>query len=117
MTIQIKRIYDQQSEDDGFRVLVDRLWPRGISKEKASLDEWLKELGPSNELRKWFNHEDEKFEQFKEKYIEELKVGLAKESFDKLQKIVKENKKTTLLYAAKNTEHNQAVVLLSLLEK
>ncbi|HRQ98339.1 MAG TPA: DUF488 family protein, partial [Candidatus Saccharibacteria bacterium] len=68
MTVQIKRIYDEPAETDGYRVLVDRLWPRGVSKEKAALDEWIKEVGPTDELRKWFGHQPERYSEFKTKY-------------------------------------------------
>jgi uncharacterized protein YeaO (DUF488 family) len=72
MKVQIKRIYEDKEENDGKRILVDRIWPRGVSKEDASLDEWLKEIAPSPDLRKWFNHEPERFEQFKNEYMKEL---------------------------------------------
>lgn len=116
MSVSIKRIYEDASDQDGFRVLVDRVWPRGISKEKAKLDEWLKEIGPSTELRKWFNHEDDKFEEFEKKYNEELQSGKQKEAFEKLQSCTKNHKHITLLYGAKNETHNQAVVLKNILK-
>lgn len=110
--IKTRRIYDKKKEDDGIRILVDRLWPRGVSKEEAQLDYWLKELGPSNELRKWFNHEGKKFAQFKEKYKEELKQGDQQEAFKKLKEIIKEtDKDITLLFGAKDEENNNAKVL------
>ncbi len=111
--IKTKRIYEEASADDGYRVLVDRLWPRGVSKEKALLDEWLKEMGPSTELRKWFNHVDERFEEFKTRYKEELKSQ--EESLKHLRKIA-DKQTLTLLFGAKNEQHNQAVVLLEVLE-
>lgn len=107
--IKIKRIYEEKSKDDGFRILVDRLWPRGVSKEKAHLDLWLKEIAPSNELRKSFGHDPEKWEEFQKKYLAELK--LKKEFLKQIKQIIKENKTITLLYAAKDTEHNNALVL------
>lgn len=117
MAIKIKRVYEDPAIEDGVRILVDRLWPRGVSKEEAELDEWLKEIGPSTELRKWFNHDSSKFEQFKKKYQEELKSGDSKEAFEKLKGIVKDNneKQITLLFAAKNKKENQAVVLKEIL--
>jgi len=114
MTIHIKRVYDESSAEDGFRVLVDRLWPRGVSKDKAKLDEWLKEVGPSNELRKWFDHDPAKYDEFERRYKKELAHNAA---FAELEKIVKENQTVTLLYSAHDTEHNQAVVLKAYLER
>ncbi len=117
MRIKIKRIYEKATEEDGFRILVDRLWPRGVSKEDAKLDEWLKEIGPSTELRKWFNHEPSKFEQFKRKYKDELKSGSSKEALEKLQTIIEDNdQQITLLFGAKNETENQAVVLKGILD-
>lgn len=110
--IKLKRIYDDPSGNDGYRVLVDRLWPRGVSKEDAKLDEWDKELAPSTELRKWFDHKEERFKEFSKRYREELKDK--KELLDKLRE--KANNKTLcLLYAAKDAELNQAVVLKDVL--
>lgn len=111
--IQIKRIYDAPKKEDGYRVLVDRIWPRGISKEDAQLDDWLKEIAPTTPLRKWFDHEPAKFEVFTEKYTIEL------EDRSEILRALKNNAKTitlTLLYGAKDTEHNQAVVLKAVLE-
>lgn len=106
--IKIKRIYEHPHKSDGFRVLVDRLWPRGISKENAHLDEWAKELSPSPTLRKWFNHTPEKWEEFKLKYLTELKHNNEVEVFLNNHK----NKKNiTLLYGAKDTKHTHALVL------
>lgn len=117
MSIRIKRIYEEASSDDGVRILVDRLWPRGVLKEDAKLDEWLKEVGPSTTLRKWFNHESSKFEQFKEKYKDELKSGDSKDALEKLNAIVKDNnRQITLLFGAKNEQENQAVVLKEILD-
>lgn len=106
--VKIKRIYEPFENKDGFRILVDRLWPRGISKKDAFVDLWLKEVAPTSELRKWFNHEPEKFNEFKSKYKEELKNN---EDFIKLQKMIKEKNQVTLLYSAKDKKHNQAVVI------
>jgi uncharacterized protein YeaO (DUF488 family) len=82
MNIQLKRIYEAGSKDDGYRILVDRLWPRGFTKEKAALDLWLKEIAPSNELRKWFGHDPDKWKEFQKKYRQELKQN-KEESFKK----------------------------------
>src|SRR5690625_5168289 len=116
MTVKLKRIYDDYAKHDGKRILVDRVWPRGVSKEDAALDEWFKEIGPSKELRQWFNHDSEKFEEFKKKYHKELQDGEQKASYDKLKAIQKENNTITLVYAAKDEEHNQAQVLKEMLE-
>ncbi len=113
MEIQIKRIYENASKSDGYRVLVDRIWPRGISKEKANLDEWLKDIAPSTELRKWFDHKKERFDEFSKKYFKELKNQ--PELVEKL-KIIAAEKQLTLLYGAKNEKYNQAVVLKNFLE-
>lgn len=112
--MKIKRVYEKPERDDGYRILVDRLWPRGISKASAEIDEWIKEIAPSTELRKWFNHEPEKFSEFKKRYKEELKTQVAE-----LKKIheISQKKKITLLYSAKDTQYNQAVVLLEVLQK
>jgi uncharacterized protein YeaO (DUF488 family) len=113
--IKIKRIYESAAEEDGFRILVDRLWPRGIKKEKAKIDMWLKEIAPSNELRKWFSHDPEKWEEFKKKYAKELaaKQPLLKE----IRQIEKEKGTVTLLYSARDVGHNNAMALRAVLEK
>ncbi|HEY1835461.1 MAG TPA: DUF488 family protein [Candidatus Saccharimonadales bacterium] len=112
--VAIKRIYNPTEPSDGYRVLVDRLWPRGVSKEKARLDGWLKEVAPSEKLRKWFGHKPERFEMFRKKYREELKTNPAREQ---LEAVVKAYPAVTLLYAAHDPEHNQARVLCELLAK
>ena len=112
--IKIKRIYDQPQSEDGYRVLVDRLWPRGISKEDASLDEWIKDIGPSNELRKWFGHIPERFPEFEQKYLDELK---GKTDILIHLKSIAQQKAMTLVYSAKDQQHNQAVVLLKALNQ
>jgi len=114
MTIKIKRIYEPYTASDGFRVLVDRLWPRGIKKETARIDLWLKEAAPSNELRKWFDHDPEKWKAFITKYRAELKGSPA---LDQLRTLVNEHKVVTLLYGAKDEQHNQAVALAQFLDK
>jgi uncharacterized protein YeaO (DUF488 family) len=107
--LKIKRIYESPQKDDGFRVLVDRLWPRGVSKEKAHLDLWLKEIGPSDALRKWFGHDPKRWTQFAAKYKKELSSHA--DLVGQMRKIVKDHGDVTLLYSAHDTEHNQAVVL------
>jgi uncharacterized protein YeaO (DUF488 family) len=111
--IRIKRIYDAPSQNDGYRVLADRLWPRGIKKEKAGIDLWLKDAAPSNELRKWFNHEPQKWGDFKKRYFTELehKQGILGPIIEKLAEGV------TLLYSAKDRQHDNAVALKEYLEK
>lgn len=112
---KIKRVYDKKGKDDGFRILVDRLWPRGMSKEKAQVDFWLKEIAPSNKLRKWFDHDPEKWPEFQNRFKKELNEN--KDSVDILKKKIKENKNVTLVYAAKDKEHNNAVFLRDYLNK
>lgn len=107
--IKIKRIYVAPSKSDGFRILVDRLWPRGVSKEKAKLDLWLKDIAPSGELRKWFGHDPKKWPMFRKKYRDELKNN--KEIVAELEKTIKEKKNVTLLYAAKDEDYNEAVLI------
>lgn len=113
MKTSIKRVYEPAAKSDGYRVLVDRLWPRGLTKEKAAVDLWLKEIAPSTELRKWFQHDPEKWSQFQTKYKKELKEN--DEVVDQLKKEIKKHK-VTLLYGAKDEEHNEARVLLKYLE-
>lgn len=112
-TLSIKRVYDEPSASDGVRILVDRLWPRGESKEKAHIDLWLKEVAPSTNLRKWFNHEPAKFEEFSKKYSEELKNN---NSVNQIIDILK-RKNVSLIYAAKDEQINQAVVLRNFILK
>lgn len=114
MQIQLKRIYEEAAKNDGTRILVDRIWPRGVSQEDAHLDGWMKEIAPSTELRKWFGHKEERFQEFSKKYETELKSKpeLIKKLLDKADKIL-----LTLLYGAKDETHNQAVVLNKFLLK
>ncbi|MDA6065853.1 DUF488 domain-containing protein [Idiomarina abyssalis] len=114
MTIQLKRIYDDASSDDGYRVLVDKLWPRGISKDAANLDEWIKDIAPSNELRKWFHSNRSEWGEFRNRYLSELKKH--KEALRDLASKAS-SEKVTLLYSSKDTEHNNAVVLKEYLNK
>lgn len=111
--IQVKRIYDSVTEDDGYRVLTDRLWPRGFSKEDAKVDLWMKEIAPSTELRKWFHHDPDKWMEFQQRYKDELVNK--KELIDQLLKLEKEKKVITLLFSAKDREKNQAMVLIEVL--
>lgn len=111
--IKLKRAYDAPESDDGFRVLVDRLWPRGVSKDKAKVDLWLKEIAPSTELRKWFNHEPPKWPAFHDRYFAELDANRA--LVDELMAHV-HHEKVTLVYSAKDSERNQAVALKEYLD-
>jgi uncharacterized protein YeaO (DUF488 family) len=113
-TLKTKRVYDTQSKDDGFRVFVERLWPRGISKEKAAIDLWLKEIAPSTELRKWFNHDPTKWNEFLKRYHLEIK-----DRPDLFQQILDPLKKgnVTLLYGSKEERFNAATALASFLQQ
>jgi len=113
-TFLIKRIYNQPAPADGARVLVDRLWPRGVSKERAALDLWLKEIAPSTELRTWFNHEPQKFAAFSQKYTDELSHNPA---VAELEALAAKHATVTLLYGAKDPAINQAVVLQKFLKQ
>lgn len=116
LPVKIKRAYEEVEKEDGIRILVDRLWPRGISKEDLKIDHWMKEVAPSDELRKWFNHEEEKFDEFKERYKKELNEE--EDALDKLKEItIQEKKKISLIYGAKDEKHNQAVVLKEILDR
>ncbi|QZO10946.1 DUF488 domain-containing protein [Enterococcus raffinosus] len=115
--LQIKRAYLPASSSDGYRVLVDRLWPRGKSKETEKIDLWLKEIAPSPELRKWFNHEADKYAEFTVRYREELQTGSPKEALEKLKQVLKDHETVTLVYGAKNETQNNAQVLYDLLAK
>jgi len=112
--IKIKRVYEKAEESDGIRILVDRLWPRGIKKEEAKVDYWLKEISPSNELRKWFSHDFNKWEEFKNKYFNEL--NSKKELINFLLELIKKNSNVTLLYSAKEEKYNNAVALKEYLQ-
>lgn len=116
MSFVIKRAYEPVSDDDGKRILVDRLWPRGVSKEKAHLDGWFKEVAPDTELRKWFKHDPDKFKEFTKKYDEELMKDPEKQALvQQLLDMGKEGK-VTLVYSAKDEQDNDAVVLKAYLE-
>jgi uncharacterized protein YeaO (DUF488 family) len=114
MSIQIKRAYEPASPRDGVRVLVDRLWPRGISRDKLKLDAWMKELAPSNELRKWFHHDVEHWSEFEKRYFKEL--GQQPEKVAELRKQAR-RRTVTLVYGARDETHNNAVALKKYLER
>lgn len=114
MSVQTKRAYDVEDKDKGYRVLVDRLWPRGVSKDDLGLDEWRKDLAPSDELRKWFGHDPERWSEFKKRYKKELSDK--KDDIEHLRKKAK-RRKVLLLFGAKDEEHNQAVVLRDMIAK
>jgi len=109
MKVNVKRIYEEYKKSDGYRILVDRLWPRGIKKGKAQIDLWMKEVAPSTALRKWFAHDTDKWPDFVSKYKKELHGSMA---FRELMTLVKKHKKVTLLFSASDEEHNQAVALM-----
>lgn len=113
--IRVKRVYEAPAPDDGTRVLIDRLWPRGISKERAHLALWLKEIAPSDELRTWFGHDPDKFAEFRQRYEAELAAGVAREALSKLRELA-QNGPLTLVFAARDAEHANARVLQNLLE-
>lgn len=113
--IKIKRIYNKPEKEEGYRIFVDRLWSRGLSKNKVRIDLWLKEIAPSDTLRKWFSHDPGKWGQFKEKYLSELKQK--KELVNKIRQLEKQKRTITLLFSAKDEERNNAVVLRECLKK
>ena len=112
LEVEIKRIYDPAEPDDGYRVLIDHIWPRGVSRERAQLDEWARELAPSDELRRWFDHVPGRFEEFRARYSAELAGQV--EPLEKLRERAAEGR-LTIVYAARDREHNNAAVLAELL--
>ena len=114
MAIRLKRAYEPAKRGDGTRVLVDRLWPRGVSKEAARIERWLKEIAPSTALRKWFNHDPAKWEKFRERYFRELDRNA--EGVNELRALAR-GRTVTLVYSAKDEEHNQAVALKEYLSR
>lgn len=112
--IKVKRVYDAPTSDDGTRVLIDRLWPRGISKERAHIDLWLKDVAPSRDLRIWFGHDPGKFAEFRRRYEAELASGTAHEALTRLRELVQSGP-ITLVFAARDAEHANARVLQDLL--
>jgi uncharacterized protein YeaO (DUF488 family) len=113
--VTIKRAYEAPSRNDGTRILVDRLWPRGLKKEDAHIEKWMRELGPSNELRKSFGHDPKRWEDFHKRYLRELKRTEVRPLLEELLNIARRGK-LTLVYSARDQQHNQAVVLKELLE-
>lgn len=108
-TINVKRVYEDPAATDGCRVLVDRLWPRGVSKEKAALDHWFKELAPSNELRRWYGHDPAKWDEFRRRYRAELEANEA--AVSAMRDLVEADRSVTLLFGSKETRYNNAVAL------
>jgi uncharacterized protein YeaO (DUF488 family) len=111
--LAIKRVYEPAAASDGFRVLVDRLWPRGLSKAKVHVDLWLKEIAPSDALRKWFGHDPERWAQFQARYRRELRAN--PDAVKQLKQVMKQHRSATLLFSARDEQHNNAVVLCSFL--
>jgi len=112
--IQIKRVYEEPAKEDGFRILVDRLWPRGLTKERAKVDLWMKEIAPSDALREWFGHEAEKWAEFAKRYRSEL--GKKKDLLKSVKQLEREHGTVTLLYGRKDEKQNQAVLIATALK-
>ncbi len=112
--IRIKRVYEEPAKEDGYRILVDRLWPRGLTKERAKVDLWVKEIAPSDALRKWFGHEPEKWPEFAKRYRSEL--AKKKDLLKEVKKLEREHGTVTLLYGRKDEKQNQAVLIASALK-
>jgi uncharacterized protein YeaO (DUF488 family) len=116
MKVKVKRVYEEPSASDGARVLVDRLWPRGLTKTEAALDAWLRDLAPSNELRKWFHANTEQWSAFKKRYLKELTQPEATVALEHLYGMAKDDRQLTLLFASKQEDRNNATVLRDLLQ-
>jgi uncharacterized protein YeaO (DUF488 family) len=116
MALKNKRVYDLPEKTDGKRILVDRLWPRGLTTEKAQIDLWLKEVAPSNELRKWFGHKPERWKEFQQRYRKELRALEKQEQLRQIRAVMRKGP-VTLLFAAKDTEHNNAKVITNILKR
>jgi uncharacterized protein YeaO (DUF488 family) len=116
MKVAIKRVYESATSSDGVRVLVDRLWPRGLTKERAGIDEWLRDLAPSNELRHWYHVRPDHWQDFRKMYLRELAKPDHLEGLQRLYELANKKKRLTLLFASKNETLNNAVVLKELLE-
>ena len=114
MGIRLKRAYEPAAASDGYRILIDRIWPRGVARKDARLDEWARELAPSAELRRWFGHDPARFEEFRRRYVEEL--AAQEEKLRELRRRAREGT-LTLVYGARDTEHNDALVLAELLRR
>ena len=112
MTVHIKRVYEPAAPADGYRILVDRLWPRGVTHEEARLDDWVPDLGPSSELRRWFSHDPARFGEFRRRYT--LELATKKATLTDLRRRAR-TRPLTLVYSARDTEHNDAVVLAEVL--
>lgn len=117
MEVLLKRAYEKPERSDGFRVLVDRLWPRGLSKGNLRLDMWAKDVSPSTALRKWFGHDPERWKEFEKRYKAELKEAEAREGIAAIVDRAKQAPAVTLIYGAKDSKHNEAVVLLGILKR
>jgi uncharacterized protein YeaO (DUF488 family) len=115
-SVTVKRVYEKPARGDGYRILVDRLWPRGVSKTQTALDAWLRDLAPSDELRHWFHARPESWPTFRKRYLKELAAPAAADALDELYRLARKKKNLTLLFASRNEEHNNAVVLKDLLE-
>jgi uncharacterized protein YeaO (DUF488 family) len=113
MAIKLKRVYEPRAEDDGTRILVERLWPRGLTKDRAAVDLWLKEVAPSPELRKWYGHDTTRWEPFRQRYLDELRQN--KEAVAHLKELA-DRGSVTFVYAARDEEHNSALILKNYLE-
>jgi uncharacterized protein YeaO (DUF488 family) len=113
--IRVKRVYEKPSKEDGFRLLVDGLWPRGLTKERAAVDQWMKEIAPSDALRKWFGHEPKKWPEFEKRYRKEL--AAKQDLLSEIRKLESEHKLVTLLYGRNDEKQNQAVVLADVLKR
>jgi uncharacterized protein YeaO (DUF488 family) len=116
MPIALKRAYEQPAPSDGARILVDRLWPRGVTKERARIDAWLRDLAPSTQLRHWFHARPAQWQQFRKKYLAELGEPEAAHALAQLYDVASKRRKLTLVFASRNEEHNNAVVLKELLD-
>jgi len=115
MSITVKRAYEPAGARDGQRILVDRVWPRGLTKDELELDDWYRDVAPSTELRKWFGHDPDRWEEFRKRYTAELRGTQAREHMERLAALAKRGK-VTLLYGARDEEHNEALVLKKVLE-
>lgn len=116
MPVAVKRVYEKPVRGDGTRVLVDRLWPRGLTKSRAAVDTWLRDLAPSDALRKWFHQRPEAWQSFRKSYLKELRHPVASDALEGLHRLANGRKRLTLLFASRNEEHNNAVVLKDLLD-
>jgi uncharacterized protein YeaO (DUF488 family) len=116
MAVAVKRVYESASSSDGVRVLVDRLWPRGLAKKDAALELWLRDVAPSNELRQWFHTNTAAWSMFRKRYLKELASDAGSAAVEKLHHLAEGKRRVTLLYASRNTEQNNATVLKELLE-